>query len=69
MLIALVALLVSGLAVVTLAVALGRAAALGDAELERQARERRHLEIMVTRQRYRPAGSRAQATVGSRPPT
>jgi hypothetical protein len=67
--IALVAILVGSLAVVMFAVALGRAAALGDAELERQARERWRPEIAVTRQRYRPSGSRAQASAGSQPPT
>jgi hypothetical protein len=66
--IALVAVLVGGLTVVTFAVALGRAAALGDAELERQARERLHPEILVTRQRHRASGSRAGTTVGSQPP-
>lgn len=55
--IALVAILASGL-VVTFAIALGRAAAFGDAELERQARERDGGEIMLSRQRshgYAPA--------------
>jgi hypothetical protein len=50
--IALVAVLAGGL-IVTFAIALGRAAALGDAELERQAREREGSEIMASRQRYR----------------
>ncbi len=67
--IALVAILVGGLAVVTFAVALGRAAALGDAELERQARERWRPEIAVTRERYRPPRPAARTSAGSRPPT